>query len=109
MGLILLPFAVVPWVVFCAAAGVVAVAAINGPVSYGKSALIGAVIGIVCGLVRIYGIRLGDLPDPQSPAYVSGLITGLVSIMITTGFAAATGAAVPDLWRSPREMYAIAP
>lgn len=98
MGLVLLPFAILPWVVFCAAAGLVAAAALGGTANYIKSVVIGVVVGIVCGLIRLFAINsLGYLLDTaglQPSDVLRDLPISLASILITTGFAAATGAAV---------------
>lgn len=105
MGLFLLPFAIFPWVLFCAAAGVVTAAAMRGSASYVKSALLGAVIGVACGLTRFYAIDIADLEGLQSPSLVSRVATGLVGTLVITGFAAATGAAVARLAvKSPSDM-----
>ena len=96
MGSFLLPFAIVPWMLLCAAAGVVAVAGLRGTASYIYSGLIGAVIGIACGFVRLSAIdavrNLESLEGGESSYLLYRLAISVASILVVTGFAAATGA-----------------
>ena len=96
MGLFLLPFAIIPWMLLCAAAGVVAVAGLRGSANYIYSGLIGAVIGIACGFARFPAIdALGNLEGSEDwePSYLLyRSVLSLVSILVATGSAAATGA-----------------
>ena len=89
------------WVFISTAAAVVAAAAADGPVSYRKGMLVGAVIGVVFGLARIYLVSFVSaayfLSRALLPAELDGVATGFVNVLLTTAGAALTGAAVGAL------------
>ena len=105
----MLLLAIAPWVIWCACAGLVTAVATREPASYAKSVLVGAVIGIGCGVVRILAVfPIADLVYEAHPhiSYVlPRLATSAGSIAVITGFAAATGAMVA--WLAARSTHGV--
>ena len=89
------------WGFISTAAAVVAAAAADRPVSYRKAISVGAVVGVVFGIARIYPVSFVSaayfLARALLPPELDGVATGFVNVLLTTAGAALTGAAVGAL------------